>query len=29
MAENKPKDFYAGEPEVPAWVMKLAKVDSE
>ena len=29
MAQNKPKDFYAGEPEVPAWVMKLAKVDSE
>ncbi|RXK68814.1 polysaccharide deacetylase [Stenotrophomonas sp. MA5] len=29
MAENKPKDFYAGEPVVPAWVMTLAKVDSE
>ncbi|MEN5097863.1 polysaccharide deacetylase family protein [Stenotrophomonas sp. TWI1409] len=29
MAEKKPKDFYAGEPEVPKWVMKLAKVDSE
>jgi hypothetical protein len=29
MAEKKPKEFYAGEPEVPAWVMKLAKVDSE
>lgn len=29
MAENKPKDFYAGEPAVPAWVMTLAKVDSE
>ncbi|MET0716862.1 MAG: polysaccharide deacetylase family protein [Pseudoxanthomonas sp.] len=29
MAENKPKSFYAGEPEVPKWVMKLAGVDSE
>ncbi len=29
MAEGKPKDFYAGEPVVPAWVMTLAKVDSE
>lgn len=29
MAENKPKDSYAGEPVVPAWVMTLAKVDSE
>lgn len=29
MAENKPKDFYAGEPVVPARVMTLAKVDSE
>ena len=29
MAENKPKDFYAGEPVVPGWVMALAKVDSE
>lgn len=29
MAEKKPKDFYAGEPVVPKWVMQLAKVDSE
>ncbi|KAG1599266.1 hypothetical protein G6F46_014109 [Rhizopus delemar] len=28
-AEKKPKDFYAGEPVVPKWVMQLAKVDSE
>lgn len=29
MAEKKPKDFYAGEPEVPAWVLQLAGVASE
>lgn len=29
MAENKPKDFYAGEPEVPGWVLQLAGVASE
>lgn len=29
MAEQKPKAFYAGEPEVPGWVKKLAKVDYE
>jgi peptidoglycan/xylan/chitin deacetylase (PgdA/CDA1 family) len=29
MAEKKPRDFYAGEPGTPAWVMQLANVDSE
>ncbi|UYB51903.1 polysaccharide deacetylase family protein [Xanthomonas sp. AM6] len=29
MAEKKPKDFYAGEPVVPAWVFALAGIDSE
>lgn len=29
MAERKPKTFYAGEPVVPGWVLKLAGVDSE
>jgi len=29
MAEKKPKEFYAGEPAVPKWVMDLADVDSE
>jgi peptidoglycan/xylan/chitin deacetylase (PgdA/CDA1 family) len=29
MAEKKPRDFYAGEPATPAWVMQLANVDSE
>ncbi len=29
MAEKKPKDFYAGEPVVPHWVLDLAGVDSE
>ncbi|AJC46161.1 polysaccharide deacetylase family protein [Xanthomonas sacchari] len=29
MAEDKPKDFYAGEPVVPRWVFALAGVDSE
>lgn len=29
MAEKRPKEFYAGEPEVPAWVKVLAKVDYE
>ena len=29
MAEQKPKDFYAGEPVVPRWVLDLAGVESE
>lgn len=29
MAENRPRTFYEGEPEVPADVMALAGVDSE
>ena len=29
MAEKKPKEFYAGEPVVPKWVMDLADVESE
>jgi hypothetical protein len=29
MAEEKPKEFYAGEPVVPPWVLDLAGVDSE
>ena len=29
MAEKKPKDFYAGEPVVPGWVLSLAGVASE
>ena len=29
MAERKPKDFYAGDPVVPKWVLDLAGVDSE
>lgn len=29
MAEKKPKDFYAGEPVVPAWVLEMAGVESE
>lgn len=29
MAEHRPKDFYAGEPVVPRWVMDLAGVESE
>ncbi|MGH8027397.1 MAG: polysaccharide deacetylase family protein [Pseudoxanthomonas sp.] len=29
MAEKKPKEFYAGEPVVPKWVLELADVDSE
>ncbi len=29
MAEKKPRAFYAGEPEVPKWVLQLAGVDSE
>jgi len=29
MAEHRPKDFYAGEPEVPKWVLDLAGVDGE
>ena len=29
MAEKKPKEFYAGEPVVPKWVMDLEDVDSE
>ena len=28
-AEKKPKEFYAGEPQVPRWVLHLAGVDSE
>lgn len=29
MAEKKAKDFYAGEPAVPQWVLDLAGVDAE
>jgi peptidoglycan/xylan/chitin deacetylase (PgdA/CDA1 family) len=29
MAERKPKEFYAGEPLVPKWVLELAGVESE
>ena len=29
MAEKKPKEFYAGEPVVPKWVLDLADVESE
>ena len=29
MAEKKPKEFYAGEPAVPGWVLDLAGVESE
>jgi peptidoglycan/xylan/chitin deacetylase (PgdA/CDA1 family) len=29
MAEKKPKAFYAGEPEVPKWVLALANQPSE
>lgn len=29
MAEKKPKEFYAGEPVVPQWVLDLAGVESE
>lgn len=29
MAERRPAGFYAGEPEVPAWVMTLAGLDAE
>jgi hypothetical protein len=29
LTAGKKKDFFAGEPEVPAWVMKAAGVDSE
>jgi peptidoglycan/xylan/chitin deacetylase (PgdA/CDA1 family) len=29
MADKKPKEFYAGEPVVPKWVMALANVDAE
>ena len=29
MAENKPKEFYIGEPVVPQWVLDLAGVDHE
>ncbi len=29
MAEQKPKDFYAGEPVVPRWVLDLAGEESE
>lgn len=29
MAEKRPKEFYAGEPVVPGWVLQLAGVESE
>jgi len=29
MAEKKPKEFYAGEPVVPKWVLELAGVEFE
>ena len=29
IGEAKPKEFFAGEPKVPAWVMTLAEIDSE
>ncbi len=29
LTEKKPKAFYAGEPEVPKWVLDLAGVESE
>ena len=29
IADGKPTDFFAGEPETPRWVMELAGVDSE
>ena len=29
IGESKPKEFFAGEPKVPAWVMTLAEIDSE
>lgn len=29
MAENKPREFYAGEPEVPQWVLDLAGLEGE
>jgi hypothetical protein len=29
MAEEKPREFYAGEPGVPKWVLDLAGVESE
>ena len=29
LAENKPKEFYEGEPVVPKWVLDLAEVESE
>jgi len=29
MAENKPRTFYAGEPEVPKWVLDLAGLEGE
>jgi hypothetical protein len=29
MTEKKPKEFYAGEPVVPKWVLDLAGVESE
>ncbi|WP_425493512.1 polysaccharide deacetylase family protein [Marilutibacter chinensis] len=29
MAERKPKAFYAGEPQVPRWVLDLAGLESE
>ena len=29
IADGKPRDFFAGEPETPRWVMQLAGVESE
>lgn len=29
IAENRPKEFFAGEPRVDAWVLQLAGIDSE
>ena len=29
MAEHKPNEFYAGEPQVPRWVLDLAGLESE
>lgn len=29
MAEKKPREFYAGEPEVPKWVLDLAELEGE
>jgi peptidoglycan/xylan/chitin deacetylase (PgdA/CDA1 family) len=29
IGENKPKEFFAGEPKVPQWVLEYAGIDSE